>query len=800
MRASTKGLALALAVLIGATPLTYPLSAYATQVSDQVIVYDTAADDDTAAGDDAVSMDETDASAADDEAFSVDVETDDADAQSYATDDGTVQDYDASGQTVWTGDDANADRKDDETYLDSDAELSPNSWRYQDGVLTVSGGNEDDLIDAQSLSDNLPSGAVARGIDVSSYQGKIDWEKVKASGIKFAIIRIGAVYGSTDSYFERNVSECERLGIPYGIYYYTYARTSAEAQRDADRVISWLGSHRPQLPIYYDVEDDWITPPNISTETLNNNITIFCNQIKAAGFTPGVYTNLYWSRNFLTKWTLQTWDIWIAQYNYECNYTGSYSFWQYGSEGSVPGIEGNVDMDYAYNFKALTTTTKPTVYYQAHVSDVGWQTYTTGTAGTIGQSKAIEALNVTVINNPGGTIQGSAHVQDIGWQDYTSGVIGTTGQSKRIEAVKFKLTGTLASKYDVYYRVYSQDIGWLGWAKNGEEAGTQGYGYRAEAIEIKLVSKGGSAPGFTSNRFLKSDGSAIVTTQAHVSSIGWQDYTASIAGTTGQSKAIEALNFSVANNPGGSVQCSAHVQDIGWQNYTTGTAGTTGKGKQIEAVKLKLTGTLAEKYDIYYRVHCQDFGWMGWAKNGEEAGSEGYGKRVEAIEVRLVAKGSAAPGSTSGRFNKKSASVSVQAHVSDIGWQAFTTGVAGTTGKSKAIEALNFQVSNSPGGTIQCSAHVQDLGWQGYTSGMAGTTGRSKRLEAIKIKLSGALAEQYDVYYRVHVQDFGWLGWAKNGESAGSEGYSKRAEAIEVRLVAKGGSAPGSTANAFKKK
>ena len=217
-------------------------------------------------------------------------------------------------------------------------------------------------------------------------------------------------------------------------------------------------------------------------------------------------------------------------------------------------------------------------------------------------------------------------------------------------------------------------------------------------------------------------------------------------------------------------------------------------------MKLKLTGVLAEKYDIYYRVHCQDFGWMGWAKNGEEAGSEGYGKRVEAIEVRLVAKGSAAPGSTSGRFNKKSASVSVQAHVSDIGWQAYTTGIAGTTGKSKAIEALNFQVSNSPGGSIQCSAHVQDLGWQAYTSGMAGTTGRSKRLEAIKIKLSGALAEQYDVYYRVHVQDFGWLGWAKNGESAGSEGYGKRAEAIEVRLVAKGGSAPGSTANAFKKK
>ncbi len=806
MRAPTKGLSLALAVLIGVTPFTSPLSAYATQVSDQVVVYDTAADDDAVA-DDAVSLDETESSAvddgfaADDNAFAFDGETDDADAQSYATDDGTVEDYDTSGQTVWTGDDANADRKDDETYVDSDAELSPNSWRYQDGVLSVSGGSEDDLIDAQSLSDNLPSGAVARGIDVSSYQGKINWEQVKASGIKFAIIRIGPAYGQIDDYFERNASECDRLGIPYGIYYYSYARTISEANRDADRVFSWLGNHHPQLPIYYDIEDDWINPNNlvISKQTLTANINAFCSRIQAGGYRAGIYSSTSWYRNYLDDSSLRQWDTWVAQWWDHCTYEGSYSLWQYSSDGSVPGIDGRVDMDYAYSFSALTTTTKPTVFIQAHVSDVGWQTYTSGTAGTTGQSKAIEALNVTVINNPGGTIQGSAYVQGSGWQDYTSGTIGTTGQSKRIEAVKFKLTGTLASKYDVYYRIYSQDIGWLGWAKNGEEAGTEGYNYRAEAIEIKLVSKGGSAPGSTSNRYLKF-GSAVVTTQAHVSDIGWQAYTASVAGTTGQSKAIEALNFSVVNNPGGSVQCSAHVQDIGWQNYTTGTAGTTGKGKQIEAVKLKLTGALAEKYDIYYRVHCQDFGWMGWAKNGEEAGSEGYGKRVEAIEVRLVTKGGAAPGSTSGRFNKKPASVSVQAHVSDIGWQGYTTGIAGTTGKSKAIEALNFQVSNSPGGSIQCSAHVQDLGWRDYTSGMAGTTGRSKRLEAVKIKLTGALAEQYDVYYRVHVQDFGWLGWAKNGESAGSEGYGKRAEAIEVRLVAKGSTAPGSTTNAFKKK
>ncbi len=454
-------------------------------------------------------------------------------------------------------------------------------------------------------------------------------------------------------------------------------------------------------------------------------------------------------------------------------------------------------MDYSYNFQWLTNSST-TVALQAHVSNNGWQACTLGEAGTVGSSNGIEALNFSVLNNPGGTIQCSAHVQDEGWQDYTTGTAGTTGKSRRIEAVKFKLTGTLASKYDVYYRVYCENYGWTGWAKNGDAAGTEGCSYRIESVQVKLVNKGGAAPGSTDNAHFSGPTTAV-SVKAHVSDYGWQDWDVARGGTTGQSKAVEALNFSVANNPGGSVQCSAHVSNVGWQDYTTGMAGTTGKSQQIEAVKLKLTGALAEKYDVYYRVHCADYGWLGWAKNGEAAGSEGYGKRVEAIEVRLVAKGGAAPGSTSDCFRKAPAEVSVQAHVANIGWRGFTTGVAGTTGRSLAIEALNFSVANNPGGSVQCAAHVANIGWQGYTSGTAGTTGRGLQMEAVKIKLTGALAEQYDVYYRVHSADFGWLGWAKNGEEAGTQGYGKRAEAIEVRLVAKGGAAPGSTTNHFKK-
>ena len=83
---------------------------------------------------------------------------------------------------------------------------------------------------------------------------------------------------------------------------------------------------------------------------------------------------------------------------------------------------------------------------------------------------------------------------------------------------------------------------------------------------------------------------------------------------------------------------------------------------------------------------------------------------------------------------------------------------------------------------------------------MSGTEGQAKRLEGIQIELTGDMAAQYDIYYRVHAQTFGWMGWAKNGEQAGTAGYAKRLEGIEIKLVAKGGAAPGSTDNHFREK
>ena len=151
----------------------------------------------------------------------------------------------------------------------------------------------------------------------------------------------------------------------------------------------------------------------------------------------------------------------------------------------------------------------------------------------------------------------------------------------------------------------------------------------------------------------------------------------------------------------------------------------------------------APSASVVYRTHCQTYGWFPWVRDGEEGGITGQSKRMEAMNIYL-----------------ENASVS---------------------------------------GSIEYRTHCQTYGWLGWVRDgqLTGTTGQSKRLEAIQIRLTGDMAKAFDVYYRVHCQTFGWMGWAKNGEPSGSAGYSKRLEAIEIQLVAKGGPAPGSTANAY---
>ena len=300
-----------------------------------------------------------------------------------------------------------------------------------------------------------------------------------------------------------------------------------------------------------------------------------------------------------------------------------------------------------------------------------------------------------------------------------------------------------------------------------------------------------------------------VSYQTHIENIGWQGWKSNgeMSGTSGQSKRLEGIEIKLTNSLSykGSIQYQSHIENIGWQGWKSNgeMSGTSGQSKRLEAIRIKLTDELAENYDVYYRVHAQEFGWLDWAKNGESAGTAGYSYRLEAIEIKLVEKDGKAPGSTERPYVQRY--VSYQTHVQDIGWQGtkYDGDVAGTSGQSKRLEAINICLNNPQyDGNIQYQTHIENIGWQGWKSNgeMSGTSGQSKRLEAIRIKLTGEMEKQYDIYYRVHSQEFGWLGWAKNGESAGTEGYSYRLEAIQIQLIKKGNSAPGSTSNCFYKR
>lgn len=180
-------------------------------------------------------------------------------------------------------------------------------------------------------------------IDVSEHQGVIDWEKVKPH-IDGAILRCG--YGGDytdqdDEQFRRNADECTRLGIPFGVYLYSYAKSIQAAQYEADHVLRLIKDYELSYPVYLDLEEPG------TQEGAVERANVFGDIIEAAGYWCGVYANLNWWENHLVG--LERFTKWVAQYYRVCEYTGaSLDIWQYTSKGNVPGIKGNVDMNECY--------------------------------------------------------------------------------------------------------------------------------------------------------------------------------------------------------------------------------------------------------------------------------------------------------------------------------------------------------------------------------------------------------------------------------------------------------------------
>lgn len=234
---------------------------------------------------------------------------------------------------------------------DSSSRTSKYAWKRVNGVCYNGSGS-------------VVEGAITRGIDVSEWQGKINWAKVKNSDIDFAFIRISSGTNYMDKYYDYNMTQANSVGLPVGTYVYSKATTTKQALAEAQLAIKKMQGYKVSYPVVYDIEYEGMS--SLSKTKVAKLALAFCNEIRAAGYTPMIYTNTDWYDNHINMSMLSGIPVWIASYSDtkpapdKSHYT--YGIWQctagnsgegssmVTTKGLVDGIpsDNNVDMNYGY--------------------------------------------------------------------------------------------------------------------------------------------------------------------------------------------------------------------------------------------------------------------------------------------------------------------------------------------------------------------------------------------------------------------------------------------------------------------
>lgn len=189
------------------------------------------------------------------------------------------------------------------------------------------------------------------GIDVSGWQGEIDFEKIKNAGVEFIMIRVGGTRGTNgeyfvDKYFKRNIEEANKYGIKVGIYFYSYANSKESAMKDAKWVIKQIKDYDIDLPIAFDWEEwAYFNDYNLSFFGLTSMAESFLETIEDAGYEGMLYSSKSYLENI---WLPTKYDIWLAHYTIQTNYQGKYKLWQLCENGKIDGIDGAVDINVMY--------------------------------------------------------------------------------------------------------------------------------------------------------------------------------------------------------------------------------------------------------------------------------------------------------------------------------------------------------------------------------------------------------------------------------------------------------------------
>ncbi len=204
------------------------------------------------------------------------------------------------------------------------------------------------------------------GVDVCSYQGNIDWQQVAAAGVKFAIIRVGGRgWGPAgtlylDEYAQSNYEGARAAGLKVGVYFFSQAITVQEAQEEARLVLDAIQGWQLEMPVVFDWElIDPATDPesrtaDVDMRTLTDCTVAFCREIADAGYIPMVYTNLNQYEGRLYPQELTEYPLWVAMYSHRMTFPYRLDMWQYTAQGSVPGIEGPVDLNLYFPREALS--------------------------------------------------------------------------------------------------------------------------------------------------------------------------------------------------------------------------------------------------------------------------------------------------------------------------------------------------------------------------------------------------------------------------------------------------------------
>ena len=200
---------------------------------------------------------------------------------------------------------------------------------------------------------SLVVGSGTMGIDVSKWNGKIDWNAVKNSGVSYVIIRVGYRGSSQgalidDPTFKTNIKGATAAGLKVGVYFFTQAVDEVEAVQEASMVLDRISGYKISYPVFLDVEGSGGRGDKIDSATRTAVCKAFCNTIQNAGYTAGVYANKTWLSQKMDASALSGYKIWLAQYAAAPTYTGRYDLWQYKSTGKVSGISGNVDLNLSY--------------------------------------------------------------------------------------------------------------------------------------------------------------------------------------------------------------------------------------------------------------------------------------------------------------------------------------------------------------------------------------------------------------------------------------------------------------------